>query len=219
MRVVSRREWGAQPAKATTPLQPARVTMFVLHHTTGSYRGARTVRQIQAFHQGPERGWSDVGYNFLVGDDGTVYEGRGWGFVGAHARGENSRSIGVAYVGDGSRPVPDAAKRAIVELLGEAEVRFGSLRQVGHRDVGATSCPGDVLYRWWMVERLAEPEPPVFEDARERIVRPPKVVETPRRVVSGPPLGGPGDRPGERLTTPDVRDGWRRHLAWLRRGR
>jgi len=187
MRVVSRREWGAKPAKATTPLQPARVTMFVLHHTTGSYRGAsaRTVRQIQAFHQGPERGWSDVGYNFLIGDDGTVYEGRGWGFVGAHARGENSRSIGVAYVGDGSRPVPDAAKRAIVELLGEAERRFGSLRQVGHRDVGATACPGDVLYRWWTVERLAEPIP-------EPVARP---------------------------VVPDLRDGWRRHLQRLRRGR
>jgi hypothetical protein len=159
MRVVSRAEWGAKPAKATTPLQPARVDLFVLHHTTGSYRGARTVRQIQAFHQGPERGWADVGYNFLVGDDGTVYEGRGWGFVGAHARGQNSRSIGVAYVGDGGRPVPDAAKRAIVELLGEAERRFGSLRQVGHRDVGATACPGDWLYRWWVSERLSEPDP------------------------------------------------------------
>ena len=201
MRVVSRREWGAKPAKATTPLQPARVDLFVLHHTTGSYRGARTVRQIQAFHQGPERGWSDVGYNFLIGDDGTVYEGRGWGFVGAHARGENSRSIGVAYVGDGSRPVPDAAKRAITELLAEAEVRFGSLRQVGHRDVGATACPGDVLYRWWVSERLSEPEPSP-------------------RVVTPEPGQVSSQRISERLSPiPDLRDGWRRQMArmgWLR---
>ncbi|HEY7824171.1 MAG TPA: peptidoglycan recognition protein [Acidimicrobiia bacterium] len=201
MRVVSRREWGAKPAKATTPLQPARVDLFVLHHTTGSYRGARTVRQIQAFHQGPERGWSDVGYNFLIGDDGTVYEGRGWGFVGAHARGENSRSIGVSYVGDGSRPVPDAAKRAITELLGEAEDRFGSLRQVGHRDVGATSCPGDVLYRWWVSERLSEPEP-----------APKGWVAEPGQVAA--------ESISERLSPiPDLRDGWRRNMArmgWLR---
>jgi len=185
MRVVSRSEWGAAPARSTTPLNPARVNLFVLHHTTGTYRGPRTVRQIQAFHQGPDRGWSDVGYNFLIGSEGTVYEGRGWGFVGAHARGENSRSIGVAYVGDGSKPVPDEAKRAILELLAEAERRFGSLRTVGHRDVGATSCPGDVLYGWWMVERFAEPAPK----------------PEPRRVV------------------PDLRDGWRRHLQRLRRGR
>ena len=203
MRVVSRREWGAKPAKATTPLHPARVNLFVLHHTTGSYRGARTVRQIQAFHQGPKRGWSDVGYNFLIGDDGTIYEGRGWGFVGAHARGENSRSIGVAYIGDGSRPVPDAAKRAILELLGEAERRFGSLRQVGHRDVGATSCPGDVLYRWWVSERLSEPDP-----------SPGGWVAEPEEVAA--------ERISERVSAiPDLRDGWRRHMArmgWLRKG-
>ena len=201
MRVVSRREWGAKPAKATTPLQPARVDLFVLHHTTGSYRGARTVRQIQAFHQGPDRGWSDVGYNFLIGSEGTVYEGRGWGFVGAHARGENSRSIGVAYIGDGSRPVPDAAKRAILELLGEAERRFGSLRQVGHRDVGATSCPGDVLYRWWVSERLSEPDPSP-------------------RVVTPEPGEVSSQRISERLSPiPDLRDGWLRQMArmgWLR---
>ena len=39
-------------------------------------------------------GWSDIGYNFLVGEDGNIYEGRGWGKVGAHARGHNSDSIG-----------------------------------------------------------------------------------------------------------------------------
>jgi hypothetical protein len=210
MRVVSRAEWGAKPAKATTPLQPARVDLFVLHHTTGSYRGARTVRQIQAFHQGPERGWADVGYNFLVGDDGTVFEGRGWGFVGAHARGQNSRSIGVAYVGDGGRPVPDVAKRAIVELLGEAERRFGSLRQVGHRDVGSTACPGDVLYRWWTVERLAEPAPiPEPDPEPEPVVRP----------VVPEPIAEPCPTPERKPVVPGLRDGWLRHLRRLRRGR
>ena len=29
--------------------------------------------------------WSDIGYNFIVGEDGNVYEGRGWGIRGAHA--------------------------------------------------------------------------------------------------------------------------------------
>jgi peptidoglycan recognition protein len=31
------------------------------------------------------QGWSDIGYNFIVGEDGNVYEGRGWTKVGAHA--------------------------------------------------------------------------------------------------------------------------------------
>lgn len=35
----------------------------------------------------PFRGWDDIGYSFLVGQDGNVYEGRGWHHVGAHTQG------------------------------------------------------------------------------------------------------------------------------------
>jgi N-acetylmuramoyl-L-alanine amidase len=45
-------------------------------------------------------GWLDIGYNFVVGEDGNVYEGRGWTRVGAHAVNWNSRSIGIAVIGD-----------------------------------------------------------------------------------------------------------------------
>lgn len=178
MQVTPRAGWGAAPARGSTPLNPARVTLLVLHHTTGTYRGVQSVRGIQAFHQGPERLWSDIAYNFLVAPTGEIFEGRGWGMVGAHAKGRNSESIGVAYIGDGGRSVPEAAKRSILLLAREADERFGVLRRVGHRDVGSTVCPGDVLYAWWS---------------------------------AGPSL--PAARPEP---APDVRDGWRRHLARIR---
>jgi hypothetical protein len=133
--------------------------MLVLHHTTGSYASHATVRSIQAFHQGPERKWADVGYNFLIAPTGEIFEGRGWGYAGAHARGHNSASIGVAYIGDGRKSVPDAAKRSILLLAAEADRRFGKLKRVGHRDVGATACPGDVLYQWWMAGPSLPKEP------------------------------------------------------------
>ena len=150
MNIVSRGEWGAKPAKSQTRLHPDRVTRLVLHHTTGTFTSAATVRSIQAFHQGPERNWADIGYNFLVAPTGAIYEGRGWNYTGAHARGHNSTSIGVAYIGDGRQSVPEAAKVSILRLSAEAERRFGVLRKVGHRDVGSTVCPGDVLYQWWV---------------------------------------------------------------------
>ena len=171
MEFVSRREWGAAAARGSTVLQPARVTALVLHHTTGTYAGHQTVRSIQSFHQGPQRGWADIGYNWLVAPDGTVFEGRGWGMQGAHARGHNASSIGVAYIGDGRQPVSDAAKFAILRVAAEADRRFGGLRRVGHRDVGATACPGDVLYAWWMSGPslpVAAPAPlPRSPDVRE----------------------------------------------------
>jgi N-acetylmuramoyl-L-alanine amidase len=38
--------------------------------------------------------WDDIAYNFLIGENGLVYEGRGWTYVGAHRSGYNNRSIG-----------------------------------------------------------------------------------------------------------------------------
>lgn len=44
--------------------------------------------------------WSDIGYNFVVGEDGNVYEGRGWDKIGAHAPSYNSKSIGICMIGN-----------------------------------------------------------------------------------------------------------------------
>lgn len=215
MRFVSRAEWGAAAARGSTPLQPQRVGMFVLHHTTGRYSGAGTVRSIQRCHMGPDRGWSDIGYNFLVAPDGTVFEGRGWGFQGAHARGHNAESVGVAFIGDGSQRAPAAAEAAIVWLLAEAEQRFGSLRRVGHRDVGSTACPGEALYRWWLSvgapPAAASQAPSVAPGAPEALGGGQGAAEAVR------PAGVISERPSP---IPNIRDGWRRHMArmgWLRR--
>lgn len=37
--------------------------------------------------------------SFAVGVD-AVYEGRGWEVVGAHAKGYNDHSLGIAFIGD-----------------------------------------------------------------------------------------------------------------------
>ncbi len=187
MNIVGRSGWGAQPARSVTPLSPGRVELFVVHHTTGTYAGPETVRSIQRFHM-QDRGWADVGYNFLVGSDGTVFEGCGWSRVGAHARNKNSVSIGVAYIGDGRLPVSDEVRRSLAWLAQEADRRFGSLRRVGHRDVGSTVCPGDVLYGF--VQQGVSLPVAEFEDARERVVCPPVAVSP----------------------VPDLRDGWKRFI-------
>lgn len=47
------------------------------------------------FYMPPLLDWADIGYNFLVGEDGNVYEGRGWTQVGAQTLNYNSKSIGI----------------------------------------------------------------------------------------------------------------------------
>jgi len=107
------------------------------------------MRNIQAYHM-DNRGWSDIGYSFLVGEDGKVYEGRGWSRVGAHTSGYNSVAIAVSFIGDfTSRNPNEQAMQAAKDLL-DCGVRRGYLRSTyelfGHRDGGCTACPGNTLY-------------------------------------------------------------------------
>lgn len=52
------------------------------------------------------QGYNDIIYNFLIGCDGTIYEGRGWAVEGDHTEGYNHKSIGVAFVGNFKRELP-----------------------------------------------------------------------------------------------------------------
>ena len=45
------------------------------------------------------KGWSGIGYHFVVKRDGTVEDGRPLEKAGAHVKGFNAESIGVALVG------------------------------------------------------------------------------------------------------------------------
>ena len=61
--------------------------------------------------------WSDIGYNFLIGGDGIVYEGRGWDLVGAHAVGHNSVSIGISFIGTFTDSTPTSAALNVAKQL------------------------------------------------------------------------------------------------------
>jgi len=71
--------------------------------------------------------WWDIGYNFLVGEDGNVYEGRGWDIVGAHAKNYNAESIGITFIGTFTNRIPNSvAINAAKQLIscGVSKVNF-----------------------------------------------------------------------------------------------
>jgi len=95
-------------------------------------------------------GWADIGYNFVVGEDGRVYEGRSWDKVGAHTYGWNKVAISICFMGDYSTKLPpQKALNAALELL-KFGVANGRLTPeyllYGHRDARDTECPGQMLY-------------------------------------------------------------------------
>lgn len=145
MNIISRKEWGARAPRSRSTVNWGARTEFIVHYSEGPT--TQSVRSIQNFHM-DTRGWSDIGYNFLVDVQGRIYEGRGWLTVGAHAPDHNASGIGVCMIGRDGDATP-AAKASIRAVYDEACRRAGrNLAKLGHRDVYATSCPGDQLYAW-----------------------------------------------------------------------
>lgn len=94
--------------------------------------------------------FGDIGYNFLIGSSGRVYEGRGWLYRGAHTKGFNDDSLGVAFIGtfsDGRQPT-DAQLLACRYLLTEAVRRKVLVRDYqlfGANQMMATQSPGQTV--------------------------------------------------------------------------
>uniref|UniRef100_A0A3Q1EC46 Peptidoglycan recognition protein family domain-containing protein n=1 Tax=Acanthochromis polyacanthus TaxID=80966 RepID=A0A3Q1EC46_9TELE len=108
------------------------------------------MRSMQRFHQ-DSNGWADIGYSFVVGSDGNIYEGRGWDWVGAHTYGYNSVGYGVSFIGDYSYRLPSQeSMRLVRDQLASCAVSNGDLRSdyilQGHRQAADTTCPGDAFY-------------------------------------------------------------------------
>jgi hypothetical protein len=122
-----------------------------IHHTAGPT--SQTPRQIQN-HQMDNNGWADIGYNWLVDQQGRIYEGRsgGWLAIGAHAAGQNTAWLGVCWIGTSGTTAPTAAALASLRwLYDEACRRAGrQLQRRGHGQVPgqSTECPGSRLRAW-----------------------------------------------------------------------
>lgn len=147
------------------PLQyPKKVERFIIHHTATSNNPKdpmASIRSIYAYHA-ITRGWGDIGYNYIIDQNGKVYEGRagGAGVVGGHARGYNTGSIGIAILGNYQEAkVPKKAEEALINLIAVKSKEFKidpagystvngkkKYNVLGHRDVASTVCPGDNLY-------------------------------------------------------------------------
>jgi N-acetylmuramoyl-L-alanine amidase len=76
----TRAQWGARSAN-TNMLATIPPNSFVVHHTAGARCSTvaacdQQMRNIQSW-QMDGNGWSDIGYNFCIGDTAQIYEGRG----------------------------------------------------------------------------------------------------------------------------------------------
>lgn len=112
--------------------------IIVLHHAAASTCDAKT---IHAWHL--NRGFSGIGYHFLVRKNGTIERGRAENLVGAHVAGHNRGSIGICFEGNfETETMGEAQKNAGEELVEYLKQKYSISIVVRHKDLADTACPG-----------------------------------------------------------------------------
>ena len=97
------------------------------------------------------RGWSDIGYHWVIRLDGSIEVGRPLEKSGAHTKGHNKDSVGVCYIGgcdadgkpkDTMNPEQEKAWRMIVLSL---RTLYGDLTIHGHNEFAKKACPSFIV--------------------------------------------------------------------------
>lgn len=135
----------------------------IVIHTTATKEGQDvTIEQIDRWHK--NRGWTMVGYHYVVDLQGNVHKGRCITQVGAHVKGHNKTSIGICYVGgldengepkDTLRPIQKNAIGFL--LLALKAVLQQPIAVKGHKEFTNKACPCfEVQDKFaWEIEQLA----------------------------------------------------------------
>jgi len=127
-------------------------------------RDAKTpakVAEIRRWHV-QDRGFSDIGYHFLIDRDGTVAKGRAVERVGSHVKGHNTGTIGVCLVGGFGSAATDKFEehyswqqhKALGVLLVDLRKQFPAIVKVaGHNQYAQKACPGFNVPSWYAAAR------------------------------------------------------------------
>lgn len=119
------------------------------------------VAEIRRWHTDPKpkgRGWSDIGYHFVVHRDGSIAPGRPVWRSGAHVAGRNKYTIGVSLVGGRGgcaydafeENYTDAQEQALRTLIDDLRKQYPGIKTVsGHNQFAAKACPCFDVEAWY----------------------------------------------------------------------
>lgn len=124
----------------------------IIIHCSATKEGVDiTASDIKIWHI--DRGFSDIGYHYVIKLDGTIEKGRHDSRIGAHCRGENTKSIGICYVGgldsnnkpkDTRTQAQNVALKALIFILKQD---YPNAKIKGHNDYANKACHSFKIYR------------------------------------------------------------------------
>jgi len=141
--IIPRSGWGADESlrfdasgQETWPPEFSPMQKAIVHHTAGRNGDPNPAATIRAIYwaKAISRGYGDIGYNFLIDEQGRIYEGRhsrayapgesptgedlaGNVVRGVHARNNNYGTVGIALLGNFQHRQPTTAARVALERL------------------------------------------------------------------------------------------------------
>jgi len=121
------------------------INKIIIHCSATPEVRKTSAEEIKSWHL--ERGFSDIGYHYIVHLDGSISYGRNIDKIGAHSRGQNKMSIGVCYIGgldeclDPKDTRTPQQKESLLILLKTLKKLHSKAVIYGHRDFSEKACP------------------------------------------------------------------------------
>lgn len=146
--IVGEKTWAVIiPNEAALQRSIRNINRIIVHCTATPEGRVETVQSIRNMHLA--KGWSDIGYHYLIGLNGERWNGRNVNLVGAHCEGYNANSIGVCYVGGVDKKLKtkdtrtQKQKDALLALLKDLRRIYPKAKICGHRDLDrhGKECP------------------------------------------------------------------------------
>lgn len=194
--IYDRNDWGAATPRGTSRLQhPKR---FFITHTASEGSGAAAVKSIQDHHF--KKGWSDIGYHYIIDSSGAVYKGRDDQREGVFQRGKNKDTIGIALIGTFSSSEPSQEQsRALAATLKSLGSSFGIPVDTSHVEI-RSGVPSGVSSQATKAMKMAS----------GKLVCDTKAVADSKRDPDAPSINGP------KITIPEIATIYKRRFNQIK---
>lgn len=138
-------------------MEPIDVRLIVVHCSATPQSRDIGAKEIDAMHR--QRGWSGIGYHFVIRRNGAIEPGRPLNQHGAHTKGHNYHSWGICLIGGGDKR-EGAEQNYSPEQMASLRMVIKSLKQIapqaevlGHRDLSPDVDNDGVIERHeWLKE-------------------------------------------------------------------
>lgn len=119
--------------------------------------------EIDQWHKA--RGWTQIGYNYVIRRDGSLEQGRKEGMTLAHAAGFNQDAIAVCMVGGvtdhqvAAANFQDAQWASLRKVLDFLALKYPEAEIKGHRDLPGVNkdCPSFNVRHWYATGDVIQP--------------------------------------------------------------